>query len=539
MQKELSALVIPTRSAELEVIVANFSLWNKDEHLPYVELPTNRFPLVLSINSSRDIEFEEKVQNAYNSCSRLKQCFSSLTFIYCKLSGENDLYTRSDMVKLGSYGKVSGPNLQFFLTMSMLKELSGAVLYLETDVIPVKPNWLLAIHKEIEAQDSFWVLGSHYFGLSQLKHKEASHLNGNAIYAVGDPNFQLFLQDSWKPFLVEQVSKFSYTAYDSVIPLLLSKIEKEYQDNSLGSLSHLFRTTALISNYSGSYEKTLNDGIRIQEILSASPDTVLVHGAYILGELNVEPDGRDNKMYYKQLEKTNRGNEDFNWKNLNRVYPTEYYGKSMREQLVELYRERLLKLETLDSDCLEYKEQLDELAILLHRIAKQNHQGAGDYKDLLDHHVTLDSQYGKRLLRLAKEKKLVLTLKEKLNIVLTVDANIIDLLVSHHSYFCKTINSIDAEVKLLTEQLLGEDIYLEKVRFDRSYAKPKNKLAYFAALSEAINLDKSETVKLIDIYFNIDNMPRVAAFTKLRKAIVDEISVAEAVVVTEVIRGNL
>ena len=78
-------------------------------------------------------------------------------------------------------------------------------MQLEPDVMPLKGNWVQKIYQEtLDMKGNFWFKGS----VHRSRVVPDSHINGNAIYRLGDQCFNLWLQqcsDIW----------FARTAFDS------------------------------------------------------------------------------------------------------------------------------------------------------------------------------------------------------------------------------------------------------------------------------------------------------------------------------------
>ena len=80
------------------------------------------------------------------------------------------------------------------------------MLQMEPDVLPLRRNWLSRAQNLAAISDA-WLIGSALHAactrdeqsgecVSDLPDEIAEHINGNAIYAVGDPSFYSYLQES-------------------------------------------------------------------------------------------------------------------------------------------------------------------------------------------------------------------------------------------------------------------------------------------------------------------------------------------------------
>jgi len=75
------------------------------------------------------------------------------------------------------------------------------MMWMEWDVMPIKPYWVDALIREASREDPFWVRGSRYMGdtLDYVGFDPASktwlaHINGNALYSLEDQHFHQFLR---------------------------------------------------------------------------------------------------------------------------------------------------------------------------------------------------------------------------------------------------------------------------------------------------------------------------------------------------------
>lgn len=201
------------------------------------------------------------VKNSAYSCINLK-------FISIGLSDQHSVYlrnlSRKDPCDL-EYGSKSGPNLQFFKSIKAVSEYvtegnSEAIILLETDAIPIKPNWLEILNTSISSSPEFWIAGGKYQGASQMSPAIVNHINGNAIYGVGALGFRDFLHD-WQNLLRYAVTKQHWIAYDIVLPILKyrhenknEKLEPKAVSILNAAFGKMLDVSDLILNISGQHE---------------------------------------------------------------------------------------------------------------------------------------------------------------------------------------------------------------------------------------------------------------------------------------------
>ncbi len=145
------------------------------------------------------------------------------------------------------------------------------VFYMEPDCKPVQNDWLEAIIDAVRPPNEyFWMKGSSFRGSASSIHQNPPiytllHINGNAIYNVGDGKLFIFYSLKVRPFLLNHNAS---EAYDTdIFKCLLWDYKQRVQD-----YLHLFVHTNKIQNkwHSNFSRKELFGG--------PFNNTVLVHG---------------------------------------------------------------------------------------------------------------------------------------------------------------------------------------------------------------------------------------------------------------------
>ena len=149
---------------------------------------------------------------------------------------------------------------------------SSFIFYMEPDVIPIKSNWLCAILNEIN-NGNFWCKGSIFRGdLDNFRKDDPyipnyMHINGNAIYNIGNVEFISFYFNTLRPYIVKKNGD-SINAYDTdIFEYLMDKNNYEITRNIL----HQFHFTDLIQNY-------WHTKFKINEITLKYKFTYFLHG---------------------------------------------------------------------------------------------------------------------------------------------------------------------------------------------------------------------------------------------------------------------
>ena len=142
------------------------------------------------------------------------------------------------------------------------------ILYIEADVVAVQQNWLHPIIKH--ARTRFWIAGSLYRGSRKLDYGDdlfRYHINGNAIYNVGDAKFVDFYFNSVLPWIKAR-HDLNIFCFDVD---LTTYIHTASNFDTARHVLHKFQYTNLIQNI---YFRDLND---LARAVKESPDTVLIH----------------------------------------------------------------------------------------------------------------------------------------------------------------------------------------------------------------------------------------------------------------------
>lgn len=164
-------------------------------------------------------------------------CFQNVYRIEMNIPKNEDLYLPAEK---DNPLWVNGPNQQFLRGMEIIKhhhQVSGQevgndvdtsaasydyVVVMESDVAPIKPNWLVDLIREANEKE-FCMLGSKYAGdawdlfRSSLPLALQHHLNGNAVYNLHHPLMQFLLQQLWE----ERGTIYNAVPYDYRISQIL------------------------------------------------------------------------------------------------------------------------------------------------------------------------------------------------------------------------------------------------------------------------------------------------------------------------------
>ncbi len=251
---KMAAIIVPTNRFEIKAILANFDIWAGQKYAPLLRGDRdNRTELVFMFNNDSGKQHEAEIRARFEATD-MTRFFSGLSFEYLGLEDDLDKYERDYTKKVGDHGYKSGPNNQFFRTMYAAENLGHYVFQMETDCVPLRAGWLSALREQVGNEPDFWVLGSAYHGVEELSPAFKDHINGNAIYAVGDDGFQDFLKSFWEPRTHAMVKgQDKRLAYDCI----LEKVFTEQKDTDpavakvIDQHGEMFRFTEYMLNISG------------------------------------------------------------------------------------------------------------------------------------------------------------------------------------------------------------------------------------------------------------------------------------------------
>ena len=148
------------------------------------------------------------------------------------------------------------------------------IFQMEPDCHPLKPGWLQAVDAAVRWPNApFWMKGSHFRGHSTPNLAGhiivRSHINGNAIFNLRDPQFVHFYFNTVKPFINKHyIMKGS--AYDLDFYRMFFNSTASYFPQFQHHL-HKFQYSEVIQNH---WHSRFNRS----ELLSTSPNTFIVHG---------------------------------------------------------------------------------------------------------------------------------------------------------------------------------------------------------------------------------------------------------------------
>ncbi|KAJ1562059.1 hypothetical protein HK405_000255 [Cladochytrium tenue] len=172
------------------------------------------------------------------------------------------------------------------------RALPDYLYYMEPDNNACRAGWLTQLHHEAAA-GGFWLRGSppRSGDAGAAQGPLAQHINGNALYALGDPRFaRRFLLGHVRPRVLPPDLRGAYgsgtsggpaaSSYPPALPYLgaydvaIDLIRRDTDivgARAFGATAHLFQYTPTVQNW---YRTPVN----ATELCSREPETFLVHG---------------------------------------------------------------------------------------------------------------------------------------------------------------------------------------------------------------------------------------------------------------------
>jgi hypothetical protein len=258
--------------------------------------------LYLSIDTCWSDRDKSALKDSFSRSSLFRENWK-LEFVECRMKESESFYEKepSKPIDLAvyPYGLKSGPNLQFFRTLGVLKpyrEKIGAVLLMESDAFPVVYGWLSCLVTALSAAPANLLLaGPRYAGGSYLNEQIKEHFNGNSVYCIGSPDFYEFL-DCWETLLLKSLHIASYMAYDVVVLWYanfrqfnagVERLTCEKTNNAeKWYRSRTMDLSDVLINFGGSMENHHEYQLDIPSFNRLFPKALIVHGKCFITQIH-------------------------------------------------------------------------------------------------------------------------------------------------------------------------------------------------------------------------------------------------------------
>ena len=247
--QHLGAIVMPFHRKQLNKLLFNLESWKT--FLP--SKTAKMVELVIYNSGPADGEITKDVMKFFRENPMVANNFSNITVQFARLRNHKDSYFRGTRSMFESLLFWEEPlKIKGRKSVSIIKFINPQVkhvFYMEPDCLPIKSNWLDALHSEVRRHNgNFWMLGSKFAG--EIKwfgnHNEefVNHLNGNSIYNVGSKEFRQFYRQE----VIPNYPVTELVPYDLKIPQILYANKKAL----LHKFGSQFVSTRVIVNTGGS-----------------------------------------------------------------------------------------------------------------------------------------------------------------------------------------------------------------------------------------------------------------------------------------------
>jgi len=289
--QKLGSIIIPCLTSDLDSLFFMLNAW-ADERLSPRVLDGEKPHLLILFN--RDNEYvKNKAESFWRDIPRLSLYFSGISVKSAGLNAASDLYVKErPKSKVGKFGNTAGPNFLFQHAMNFAHRWPGYTLLVEVDCLPLKKDWLTSLEQVIKRASGAWVIGSMYIGTFRINNPIMRHLNGNALYNVGDPNFINFLNNVWMPRLIQYADVNPNVAYDLWWEIENSNACTKYIDekggwNTLKKYSSFFYNDPFVLNLLESDDLSMLIAKYDRHFSSLHKEIIMVHSKHIKEKLEL------------------------------------------------------------------------------------------------------------------------------------------------------------------------------------------------------------------------------------------------------------
>lgn len=252
------AIVVPLVPKQIDLLERGLKLWNHPDFFPCAEDGNFRdhidlvFQITLSFDA--DPQLKARISQALGM-GKATQCFRNVRFLSMNLDKAQDQY---DMNLFSP-----GPSTMFHLLPAMEEEMVNVYTHfflMEPDVRPLRRGWADEVMLQVITEPvEFWQKGSvGYYDVH-----EDHHINGNALYRLGDHDFNCFLQ-------AELANEYPNSFDQSIFK---ASLRPENRDHI-----HRFIRSTFIMNSNWNYY--------LNGFTKDYPHTFLVHGKTACGRID-------------------------------------------------------------------------------------------------------------------------------------------------------------------------------------------------------------------------------------------------------------
>lgn len=224
-------------------------LWDESAFHPYTAIPKHRPALTINLLASRQRKgFEEKVRFIYDSTTKVKDCFSELSFRYPDYNSSDSTFNDDS-------------NISFINSVRSLP--IGLHLRINVACLSLRENWLEKLLSP-EIDQAAWIISDAYSGISELEELYETAVHTCGIYHITS-KFMDFIDTIWSPV----IKKYTLLCSElSPIQMLYKALnDSTFKDYSLSKYLRHFVAGNSFAHHDGPYENKHYDGVALRRLL--------------------------------------------------------------------------------------------------------------------------------------------------------------------------------------------------------------------------------------------------------------------------------
>jgi len=245
LSPHVRTVIIPCLASDVENFRTLLASWSHPSLFPLLGSCDKKRSLLMVVNNA-DKDVRNRFRKVFQGFPGIQGVFADFRVESARLTGDRDIYVKTTEKSAGEFGNRAGPNFLFFRALEMAAEQGGFAFQCEMDCLPLRKGWLNELDEIVVHNPDAWVIGSNYYGQYPITHEFRFHINGNAIYHVGDIGFRRFLEDIWKRRLLQVASIYPNLAYDCWWSAELGRASAQVRNSSwMYALAYSHRFVAI------------------------------------------------------------------------------------------------------------------------------------------------------------------------------------------------------------------------------------------------------------------------------------------------------
>jgi hypothetical protein len=256
----LTHVIIPFHIKQLDRLEINILKWK--QYVPCLDMEKRNAPKLIFFVSYSNNASIVALKERLNRLRSYYSCFSSVHYV-------EYYFKRSELDN-----HIAGARLMFEHMLAQKDaQFNDAqyVFYMEPDCRPIKSYWLDAVTKDLGFNE-FWMKGAIYRGIFEFKVNvylpNKYHINGNALYNIGNKEFQEFYFKTLRPFIERHGD--SMNAYDTDFA------EYFFDVNNYETVRKILHNFVLTETWQNLWQTNFS----IIELNKMYRNTYLVHGGF-------------------------------------------------------------------------------------------------------------------------------------------------------------------------------------------------------------------------------------------------------------------